>query len=77
MKQRVQQTRLGKSYKTFLESSNFMKKFNALLYFFQFQVSIKLLASLLNIVKLHCKTKAARDIACGFLGHPTNRILAT
>jgi len=47
------QTGLGNSCKTFLKSSNSLRKFYALFYILKFQMSIKLWASWLKIVKLN------------------------
>jgi len=64
MKQRAQQTMLGKSYKTFLKSSNSLRKSNALFYFSQFQMSIKFRANWLNVVTLSTALNSSRLLHC-------------
>jgi len=58
MKQRAQQTRLVKSYKTFLKSPT--PGGNSLLYFSQFQMIIKLQASDLKYATLYFLTNNAK-----------------
>jgi len=64
MKKKEQQTRPVKNYKTFLKSSNFLRKFNALFYISQFQLSIKLRTSWLNIVKLNKAINFTKLLRC-------------